>query len=408
VTLEGLRITIPPRTENDKEAGQEAAETIGGPIIIDHIESKNAELVLIPRNPRKQPRVFAIHDLHVDSVGFDRVLPFHAVLTNPTPTGLIDATGTFGPWRPSDPGLTPVGGRYTFKNADLGTIDGIGGILSSTGDFNGQLDRINVQGTTTTPDFSVDVGGQPVPLDTRFQAIVDGTDGDTYLKPVDAQFLSTALTANGGIYGQKGVKGRTVKLDVLMKSGRVEDVLRLVVKSTKPVMVGDLSLATQLLLPPGDLEVPDRLQLDGRFAIAKARFTNPEVQKKLVTLSRRSQGKGSDEPLEGHVLSDMRGHFRLRNGVVSFQQLTFGVPGAVVTLAGEYRLRSEQLNFEGTFQMAATISQAVGGGLKGLLLKPFDPLFRKKGAGAVLPIKITGTRKHPEFGIDLGKALRRK
>ena len=408
VTLEGLRITMPPRSDHDREAGKEAGEMLSGPVVIEHLESKDAELVIMPKNPAKQPRVFVIHDLQLDSVGFDRSMPFHATLTNPTPKGLIDATGTFGPWVASDPGLTPVSGRYAFKNADLGTIKGIGGILSSTGEFGGELDQIDVRGTTTTPDFSVDVSGQPVPLDTQFHAIVDGTDGDTYLKPVDAHFLHTSLTADGGVYGQKGVKGRTVKLDVHMKSGRVEDVLRLAVKSPTPVMLGGMSLDTRLLLPPGEAKVADRLQLDGRFAIAKARFTNPDVQEKLVTLSRRAQGKKDEEPLEGRVLTDMKGHFTLRDGVVRFDTLTFGVPGALVTLAGQYSLRSERLNFEGTFRMEATISKAIGGGLKGILLKPFDPLFKKKGAGAVIPIKIKGTREKPEFGVDWGKALKPK
>jgi hypothetical protein len=335
-------------------------------------------------------------------------MPFHATLTNPTPVGQIDATGTFGPWRAVDPGLTPVSGRYTFEHADLGTIKGIGGILSSAGDFAGQLDRIDVRGTTTTPDFSVDVAGQPVPLDTRFHAIVDGTDGDTYLEPVDATFLKTALTASGGIYGQKGVKGRTIDLDVHMKSGRVEDVLKLAVKSKTPVMLGAITLDTKLLIPPGEAKVADKLRLNGRFRIDKARFTDPEVQKKLVTLSRRAKGKQDDESIGGQVLSDMTGHFILRDGVIRFGTLTFGVPGALVTLAGSYNLRSEQIDFDGTFRMEATISQAVGGRWKGILLKPFDPLFKKKGAGALIPIKINGTREKPEFGVDWGKALHPK
>jgi hypothetical protein len=37
-----------------------------------------------------------------------------------------------------------------------------------------------------------------------------------------------------------------------------------------------------------------------------------------------------------------------------------------------------------------------------------DPLFRKRGAGAVLPIRISGTRKDPKFGLDVAKALKRK
>ena len=64
----------------------------------------------------------------------------------------------------------------------------------------------------------------------------------------------------------------------------------------------------------------DRLELDGRFAIEEARFTNPAVHAKLVTLSRRSQGKDDDDP-SGRVLSNMRGDFSLKDGVVKFKKL---------------------------------------------------------------------------------------
>jgi hypothetical protein len=37
-------------------------------------------------------------------------------------------------------------------------------------------------------------------------------------------------------------------------------------------------------------------------------------------------------------------------------------------------------------------------GLKSFLLKPFDPFFRKNGM-TVLPIKVTGTREQPSFGL---------
>jgi hypothetical protein len=102
----------------------------------------------------------------------------------------------------------------------------------------------------------------------------------------------------------------------------------------------------------------------------------------------------------------MRGEFSLNDGVARFRTLTFEVPGAAVDLTGDYGLRSEQLNFAGTLSMQATISEAAGtGGVKGALLKAVDPLFKKPGHGAVVPIKIHGTREKPEFGLDV-KSLR--
>src|SRR6266540_556231 len=169
VELEGLRITIPPRTEHDREAGAKAAtSTTAGPVLIDIVTSKDAQLIIVPKNPLKPPKVWAIHDLALESVGFNRKMPFVATLTNPIPKGEIATKGTFGPWVKRDPGLTPVGGKYSFDHADLETIKGIGGILKSLGEFSGHLEEIDVRGTTTTPDFRIDVGGTPMPLNTTF------------------------------------------------------------------------------------------------------------------------------------------------------------------------------------------------------------------------------------------------
>jgi hypothetical protein len=38
---------------------------------------------------------------------------------------------------------------------------------------------------------------------------------------------------------------------------------------------------------------------------------------------------------------------------------------------------------------------------KSLLLKPVDPFFKKDGAGAEIPVKVTGTKGSPKFGLNL-------
>ncbi|HEY7059559.1 MAG TPA: hypothetical protein VH458_23650, partial [Vicinamibacterales bacterium] len=82
VRLEGLRITIPPDLDHDDE-DQSVGPLSPGPVIIERLQSTDAELVIVPSKPDKDPKVFAIHDLHMRSVGFDRAMPFEATLTNP-------------------------------------------------------------------------------------------------------------------------------------------------------------------------------------------------------------------------------------------------------------------------------------------------------------------------------------
>jgi hypothetical protein len=407
--VDGLRITVPPgdmRDDLPSPGGDATADSSRDRrVVLEHLIAHDAELTFIKKSPDKTPLKFLIHDLAVDAISFDSAIPFSARLTNPVPTGLVDTTGTFGPWRRDDPTDTPLSGTYTFSNADLSTINGIGGILTSEGSYEGELTRIVAKGTTETPDFSLDLGGKPVPLTTTFEAIVDGTNGSTQLVRVDAKMRDTAIQTSGLIANLSGPGHHDINLRVQIADGRIEDILALAIDSPTPMLVGDLSLDTSFHLPPGESRVPHRLALAGRFGLTSARFSDAQVQKKLQELSRRSQGKDKDEEI-GRVLTNLRGRFESRDGTLRLSGLTFQVPGANVALNGVYGLESGAIDFRGQLRMQATMSQAVGG-FKSIFLKPFDFILRKDGAGAVLPIKITGTRDKPKMSVEVGKIFGR-
>ena len=405
VRLQGLRVTIPPGDDNDYDDGKTDDESRAGAerlphVIIDRFEAPDTIITIVPKKAGKQPKVFTVHHLVMDSLGITETMPFIATLTNPIPKGEIETSGTFGPWNVAHPASTPVTGTYVFANANLDTIEGLAGVLSSAGAFTGPLNRIEVQGTTDTPKFQVDAGGLPVPLKTSFTAVVDGSDGDTYLTRVDGTFLNTSLTAHGSVVGFEGVHGRQIDVDVTIKKGRIEDLLRLAVNSEKPILLGAAELQAKLVIPPEKKKVIDKLRLRGQFTLSKATFTDPTVQTKLVGLSRRGQGMVEGEQA-GDVLSNLKAHFTFENATASFSSLTFSVPGSAVELVGQYGLREERLDFRGHLKMQAPLSEVAGGGVKGFFLKAIDPFFRKPGAGTVIPIKITGTRKAPKFGLDM-------
>lgn len=429
VDLEGLKISIPPKGQRgfgklrssaaetappkggtppkESEPAKESAPAKrrrGGPprLIIDRTVSKSAQLELVPRNKTKLPRLFEIHDLVMYGFGEDQGATFEAVLTNPKPRGLITTQGTFGPWQPDDPGLTPVGGKFAFKNANLNTIKGIAGMLSSVGTYSGVLERIEVKGETDTPDFSVDIAAQPVPLKTRYEAIVDGTNGDTFLNLVEARVFETIIVARGAVVRARDVKGRRITLDVKIENGRIEDVLKFGVKSAKPLMTGRMRLTTKFLLPAGDRDVVDKLELAGTFSLDQARFTNVDIQQRINTLSRRGKGILADEGPS--VVSRLSSRFTLRDGTISFTDLSFGVPGAIVELAGTYDIRHEALDFQGYLLIDAGLAETTSG-FKALLARIAQPLFRRPGGGSKLPIRISGSREKPEFGLDVKRAL---
>jgi hypothetical protein len=319
--------------------------------------------------------------------------------------GEIQSSGLFGPWKQDSPRDTPVQGKYAFNHADLSTIRGIGGMLSSVGQYSGTLNNIVVHGTTDTPDFRIAISGHPVPLHTEFHAVVDGTCGDTYLKLVKASFLHTSFTASGSVVRLKGPHshGHDIALDVVLERGRIEDLLSLGVRTQPPVMSGPVEMKTKLHLSPGEETVADRLKLAGEFHVLDAHFSNEKVQAKLNSLSLRSRGRKppraqSQEEVE-NVPTDLQGVFTLGDGLLSFSALHFLVPGTQVNLTGGYSLDGREFDFHGKARLAARLSQMTTG-WKSILLKPVDPFFSKNGAGTEVPIKITGTQSAPHFGLD--------
>ena len=163
-------------------------------------------------------------------------------------------------------------------------------------------------------------------------------------------------------------------------------------------MTGAIKFHTKFDLPHENATIADRLNLDGKFDVAHGQFTSPDVTGKIKTLSRKAQGKPEDEDA-GSSVSELKGNFILDNGVLTFKGLTFSVTGAEVALNGTYALQKEELEFHGKLRMQAKLSQTMTGA-KSFILKAFDPFFRKNGQ-TELPIKITGTREHPSFGLDL-------
>jgi hypothetical protein len=170
-------------------------------------------------------------------------------------------------------------------------------------------------------------------------------------------------------------------------------------KSDKPTMTGVTNIKTKLVIVPGKIKTLERLRLNGEFTVKNANFSSADVQQKLESLSRHALGKPNNQNV-GSAVSDMSGHFQLNEGQATFQNLRFEVEGAEVRLDGSYGLRNEILDFEGQLRLQSTLSQLTTG-MKSLLLKPVDPFYRKNGAGAEIPIGITGTRENPTIEVKV-------
>jgi hypothetical protein len=420
VELKGLSVHIPPRShfEHGKAAGNAAKPrgAISGLVRfeVDRMECTGAELVMETDKPGKLPLEFQIARFTVTDIAAGGKLGFDAELTNPKPLGTIHTTGSFGPWNGADIGESPLEGDYRFEHADLGVFKGIAGILSSTGHYEGTLRDLVVDGETETPDFRLTHFGAAQPLTTRFHARVDGTNGDTWLEPVDATLGQSHFTAQGQIVRVPGVvaegaqqyTGHDIALTVNVDKARIEDFARLACRTGESLLTGNITMKATLHIPPGKAVVDDRMKLKGSFALEEARFTSDKIQGRIAELSLRGQGRPDDlkstDPAS--ILSEIQGRIQMAGGVITLPALEYTVPGAQIQLAGTYRLSDGALNFTGTAKMESSISKMVGG-WKGMLLAPADHLFKRDGAGAEVPIHIEGTREEPKFGIDFERLM---
>jgi hypothetical protein len=403
VKVRGLQVNIPPKQErgaatpdDPKRKGQ---SLLG--IAVDRIECTDAKVVIETSDPEKKPLEFAIGRLVLTDVGLKKPFNYEAVLVNPRPVGNVRSTGHFGPWQDDNPRDTPVDGIYEFTHADLSSIHGIGGTLSSTGSFGGTLGEIAVEGVTDTPDFRLDVSDHAMALHTQFKAVVDGTTGDTRLNAVKARVGRSELTATGAVIRAADVPGHYTDLHVEMDGGRIEDMLALGLKANPALMRGTLALTAHLQIPPGPVSVSRKMRLEGRFRIHGAEFNDVQMQQKVDAMSMRAQGKpklanAKDAEV---VASSMAGRFSLADAVVEVSELIYQMPGAEVRMEGKVQLVGSTFELHGKVRTQATASQMTTG-WKSLLLSPFDKLLKKNGAGVELPIRVTGTRSTYDLRLD--------
>ncbi len=406
VRVDGLQIEIPPREMLRQNPGPaKRAGKMKMKIVVDEFVCDHSRLIIGTAKPDKDPKDFELRHIELHNLGPNAPWRYDAWLTNAIPRGEIRASGYFGPWQTDTPGGSSVSGHYTFDHADLNTIKGIGGMLSSVGDFKGQLDRIVVDGTTETPDFSLDTAHHPLPLHTRFHVIVEGISGDTYLQPVDAKLQDSSFTTGGSVIDVKG-RGHIIDLDVEIPQGRIQDFLDLAVKTEPAVLTGIIATKATLQIRPGKERVADRLSVRGNFTLQGIHFTNPKVQDKVDMMSLRAQGRPEEaRPGARDIYSHMDGSFFLSQGVIQFSKLVYVLQGARVSLDGVYSLDGQQFDFHGIVRTDVPLSKMVDSRWLSFLLKAVSPFSKGKGGGAEIPVRISGTKSEPKFGLDV---LRRR
>jgi hypothetical protein len=312
-------------------------------------------------------------------------------MQNAFPTGHILVHGHLGPIDGKAFLATPVTGNFYFNHANLHDVGEISGKLDSHGVFKGTLQAMEVDTNGEAKDFAVQ-DGKPTPVAGTMRCTLYAENADMTIHSIVLNVGASTVQAEGTIKGSP----KATNLDIHVDRGRVQDVMRPFIHGEVPI-TGPVSLKTHAYLGPPGVGFVARLRLNGSFYIPAEKVTDKKVERELSDFSRRAQGKQKPkeriETSSTNAISSLAGPARIENGVASTPRLSFRVPGAEATLAGKYRLHNDEARLTGNLKMDTDISHTATG-FKAFLLKPLAPFFKKKNAGADVPIAVVGTPGH--------------
>lgn len=353
----------------------------------------------VHRNGNLQPLRFVFHKFQMNNLGGSGATSFAAVFDNPMPAGLLRTSGQFGPWNSSDPASTAVSATYSLLNADLSVFKSIGGVLSSDGNLKGTFRQMEVEGSTTTPDFEVAYTQHKLSLRTRFTATVDAVNGETILRSVKAKFGRDEIDAHATI--GRGFDGkRAAIIDLNCERGRIEDTFYPFIHAPKSPITGNVTFQMHVVIPSGNERFFKKFKLQSDFRIQDARFTNTETQSRVSKIAERPNQKEPD----GTDTADLRGRVTVLNGIAHFGQLSARDGDASALLRGSYDLDNERVNLRGKLTTEASLTKTTSG-IKAVFAKAIEPLFKKGPHKKVVPVKISGTFHHPSYGLDMNSNM---
>jgi hypothetical protein len=404
VRIMDMHVTVPPSEPGQPNSVMPLTYSKSAPSIkIDRIIADGAVLDFLSKTGTKPYRLM-IDKLRLDGIGNNLPMAYKTLISNETPPGKIRSSGVFGTWNPKDPGSTPLHGNYTFENANLAAFGGISGTLFSSGNFQGTLREVRVQGTAKVPNFKIYDTSHERQLAVAYHAIVDGTKGDTKLEEVSARFDRTTAEFKGSVAGSGQASGKIASIDMWTNNGRVEDILRLFISAKTAPLTGAFTFAGHVDIPPGPGPFLRRIKMSGDFGVAGGKFANRETESDLTRLSdsaEKHHDSAAEQPAVS-VLSDLKGHGSAVNGIATLTNISFSMPGAKARMHGTYGLIDYKVDLHGTLLTTGNPSDATTG-FKAFMVKVITPVFKKKHSAKLVPFKITGSYSNVNMSLDLGR-----
>jgi AsmA-like C-terminal region len=399
VSADGLHVIIPPvgsaANKADFPAGS-SSDFTGPTTFVEQLDLQNATLDLLRVGGGRY--TFPIRRLLISNLHQGETISYSLDMQNAQPSGSIQAHGTFGPLLANKLEATPATGDFTLTGVNLSEIQGLHGTFSAAGHFQGRLDEIQGSAQSSTPDFSV-ADGRRTLVEGTMSCAVNGLNGDITLHAVDLHTGRSVIHAEGNIAGSPKI----TSVDLLVEKGRVEDLLHPFMTSETPV-TGPVLLHghANLAAASSGASFFERLTMNGAFTVPAERFTDTATETNLTAFSQRAQGikTGEDPRAQPAVLPNVAATVSIRNGMARMAPVMVQLPGAAARLQGVFDLQNQNVRLTGDLRMQSDVSH-VTTGFKAILLKPLAPFFKKNGAGAVVPIAITGTPQHYKVGQNI-------
>jgi hypothetical protein len=404
VDITGFHVVVPAigSKENRQDFPPGSSKDFDGPqTMIERLMMHKSLLEIMRTNGERYS--FPLKQLEIRNVHHGEAMTWAVDMENAIPHGRILARGSMGPIKGAKFINTPVSGNFAFTEVKLQDVGEIGGVLNSRGVFKGTLQSMDVEASAITKNFTV-TDGKPTPIEGTIQTTLHASNGELEVRSIDLKVRETGVHAVGTING----KHNATNLDIAVDHGRAEDLMRPFVHDEVPIR-GRVTLTTHAYLGPPGNGFMERLRMAGELKVPAEKVTDEKTEKNLSAFSERAQGKEKNTGLETgpkapppgtDVVSSLDGPVRVQNGVVSTPHVTFRVPGAEATLAGTFRFHDQAVHMTGKLKMDTDISHTAKG-FKSFLLKPLAPFFKKKNAGAMIPIAVTGLPGHHHISQNI-------
>ncbi len=396
IRLQGLHVQIPP--PGSRARGMDFDGSMLSPsqheMVVETIVADNTVLDFLDRGHAPLHLAFAALQIH--NVRAGSPLGFYAQVAIPKPQGTLVASGSLGPFQTSHFRATQVSGRFTLLRGNLSCVSGLEGHMDANGEYHGTLENLQVAGKATSADFRV-ASAHRTHLDAAYQVTVSGTNGDVQIRSAQVRTGESTIDASGSVTGSP----RVVAVQLSTNRGDLEHLLEIIEQET-PTVAGKVSFQAAAQFTCGQGAFLQKLQLKGKASVQDVRFVKADKQTEMDAFSARVQAKSAgdppDDPVE--VTANAWSDTTIQNGIANFPDIHVNLPGAQARLHGTFNLLSSKVDLTGRAALERNISHAVTG-WKSVLLKPLAPIFRKKDAGAVVSIAVTGTADQPKIGQDL-------